>query len=900
MDTSRGTPRPPVLARWLLGILLPGGVRDAFAGDLEERFAREAVRDVRAARRAYWKDVLSPTVLHLRREVKGMPLPPGSPPGAGRGDATVTALMADLKFALRMMLKAPAFTAVAVLSLALGIGPNTAIFSLVDAVLLQDWGVGEPEGVIDMYSLTSDGRYFYTGYRVYELIQEGATDVFDDVAASAQQAGNVEIDGASVLVMGELVTGNYFDVLQVAALRGRTFLPEEDATPGTHPVVVVSQRFWENRFGADPGLVGGEIRLNGRPYTVIGIMPRSFKGRIAPGLGTDFWAPVRMYPHLAPNQMSNGNMFFMGRMKPGVTTAQARSVLDAVAARFNEERPESRSKLAIGAVNLADVKLNPNFDGVVGAMAALLFGAVGLVLLVACVNLAGFLLARATDRRKEMAVRIAMGAGRGHIVRQLLVESLVLAFLGGAVGLALGLGASRLLVSVDPPVDLPLNLEVGLNARLLLFTGMASLAAALLFGLTPAMEATKAPVASTLRDESGSAGGRGKGRARGVLVAAQMALCTLLLFGSGLFLRSLQEATAIDVGFDTGPAAVVALEPWASEMTDEEQTVFAADLARRVAALPGVERFGLAGRLPLDLGTTNTSVEIPGVDPPPDQDRHVLEYTSITNGYLDAMGIQLLEGRNFNDSDQEGSGEVTILSRAAAERFWPGESALGRVMYRGGNTDRPVTVVGVADDVKIWSLTEAPRPYLYFPLSQNAFGRYFVVARGPTSAGELAQQIRAEAKALRPDVLVTAAGTMSDHLAYIYFLPRMAALMISLVGLLALALACVGLYGMVSYTVSRRTREMGVRMALGADRQSVVGLVVKGGLSVVALGGMAGLALSVGMGTVLERFLIGVAGLDLLSLALAPVALGAVAAVAAYLPARKASRVDPVQALRSE
>ena len=239
-------------------------------------------------------------------------------------------------------------------------------------------------------------------------------------------------------------------------------------------------------------------------------------------------------------------------------------------------------------------------------------------------------------------------------------------------------------------------------------------------------------------------------------------------------------------------------------------------------------------------------------------------------------------------------------SRAAAERFWPGESALGRVMYRGGNTDRPVTVVGVADDVKIWSLTEAPRPYLYFPLSQNAFGRYFVVARGPTSAGELAQQIRAEAKALRPDVLVTAAGTMSDHLAYIYFLPRMAALMISLVGLLALALACVGLYGMVSYTVSRRTREMGVRMALGADRQSVVGLVVKGGLSVVALGGMAGLALSVGMGTVLERFLIGVAGLDLLSLALAPVALGAVAAVAAYLPARKASRVDPVQALRSE
>ncbi len=815
----------------------------------------------------------------------------------------MTALMADLKFALRMLRKSPGFTAVAVLSLALGIGPNTAIFSVVNSVLLQDWGVPEPEGVVDIYSLTDDGRYFFTRYRVYELVRDGSEDAFSGVAASALKSYNVEVEGEAELVLSEMVTGNYFDVLGVTAARGRTFLPEEDATPGTHPVVVLSDRYWRSRFGADPGLVGSEIRVNGRPYTVVGIAPASFKGRTAPGVGTDLWVPVQMYPHLSPGQMSGvGDMFFMGRLRPGVTTFQARSILDAVARRYNDERPESRNKLALGAVNLAQVRLNPNFDGVVTAMAALLLGAVGLVLLVACVNLAGFLLARATDRRKEMAVRIAMGAGRAAIVRQLLVESAVLALLGGGVGLALGAGASRLLMGIDPPVDIPLNLDISLDGRVLLFTGVVSALAAALFGLAPALEATRAPTAVTLRDESGSAGGRHKGRARSVLVAAQMALSTVLLFGSALFLRSLQEATALDVGFDTGPAAVVTVEPWVTGMSDEEQDVFAADLQRAVAALPGVTRSGVTTRLPLDLGTTNTSFDVPGVEPPPDQDRHVLEFAAISHGYLKVMGIPILEGRGFTelDGEAEDGSLPAILSRAAAERFWPGESALGRVMYRDGGTERPMTVVGVADDTKIWSLTEAPRPYLYLPSSQSGFGRFHVVARGARPPQELAGRIREQVRRLRPDVLVSEAETMNDHLAYIYFLPRMAALLISLVGVLALVLACVGLYGMVSYAVARRTREVGIRMALGAERGSVVALVVRGGLTVVAVGGGLGLLVAVGVGSVLERFLIGVAGLDPAALVLAPTALLVLAVLAAWLPARQVSRVDPVEALRSE
>ncbi len=894
--------RPPFLARLLGRAILPRSVRDDFMGDLDERFAREALDDPAAARRAYWHDVLSPTVLRLRREVKGMPLPPGARPRNATGDGFMSSLMTDLKFAFRQMRKAPVFTAVAVLSLALGIGPNTAIFSLVDAALLQDWGVPEPERIVDMYELTSGGEYYYTYYSVYERIVEGTPNQFEAVAASAQTTLNAQVTESAdgEFILGEMVTGNYFDVLGVSAGRGRTFLPEEDATPGTHPVVVISHRFWQRSFGGASDVVGSEFRLNGRPYTVIGIAPEEFKGRIAPGIGSDFWVPIRMYPHLAPTQMTNGNLFFVGRLAPGVSTAQATAALDAVAARYNESRPESRSTFAIGAVNLADVTLHPGMDRIVGAMAALLFGAVGLVLLVACVNLAGFLLARSTERRKEMAIRIAMGATRRDIIRQLTVESVVLATLGGVVGLALGLAASRLFLGVRLPIDIPLHLEVGLNGRLLLFTGASVLIAAVIFGLTPALEALRAPTAATLRDESGAAGGRRKGTMRGVLVAGQMALSTFLLFGAGLFLRSLQEATSVDVGFDTGPAAVVTVEAWASEMTDEERSAFAFELLRQTQALPGVRAVATTSRMPLDIGVTNTGFDIPGVDPPPDQNRHVIEFAAVSSSYFDFMGIQVVEGVGLDGLDSDTTNTSAVLTRAAAERWWPGESAIGRVMYRGGNTDRPVTVIGVVDDTKIWSLTEAPRPYLYFPMSANAFGRYHVLAKGTLPPQRTADAIRDAARTLRSDVFVSDTGTMSSHLSYIYFLPRMAALILSAVGVLALILACVGLYGLVSYAVAQRTREMGVRMALGADSGEVVGMVVKSGLAVVVIGGILGVIASVGLGSLLERFLIGVDGLDPLTLLAAPLLLTGIAALAAYLPARRASRVNPVDALRSE
>jgi len=897
--------RPPAAAQALLRLLLPGAVYESFAGDLEERFHRTAATDLAAARRSYWKDVLSPSVLQCRKESQGMPLPPGASPGIGREDGPVRAMLTDLKFAIRMLTKAPQFTAIAVLSLALGIGPNTAIFSLVNSVLFQDWGVDDPTQIVDIYELTSQGDYYYTYYRTFELIEEGTPDVFEAVAQHSIFIGRIGTGSESEMVLGEMVTGNYFEVMGVRAALGRTFLPEEDATLETHPVIVISDDFWRTRHGADPAVVGQQLRLNGRPYTVIGVTPPVFRGRLAPGVGTDFWVPFSMYPHLIPGKLGNGDLTITGRLRPGVEAGQAIAAVETVGTRYDEEltaaNPDRRSHFALFAISLADVRLHPGSDRTLTAIAALLFVAVGLVLLVACVNLAAFLLSRAVDRRKEMAVRIALGARRVAIVRQLRVESLVLSGLGATLGLFLGQAAIRALVRIEPPVPLPVELEIGLNTPLLIFTAVAAIMAAVIFGLAPALEATRAPVAATLRDEAGSSSGRRKVGLRSALVVSQMALSTVLLFGAALFLRSLQSASDMDVGFTTRDAAVVKFETEANEYTSEERLAFIDDLSRRIAAQPAAESFAFTARMPLALGVSNTVFDIPGVEPPPDANRHVLEVAAVTPGYFEAMGISLVDGRSFEARDNQDGEPVAILSKAAADQYWPGESAIGRVLLRSPDGGDALTVIGVADNVKIWSLGETPRPYIYRPIFQDLdHASFAVVVTGNAAPADLAAMVRAEALAIDPEIFLTAVGTMDDHLGYIFFLPRMAAGMLSLVGVLALILACTGLYGMISYGVSRRTRELGIRLALGADRGGLVQLLLNSGLRIVALGGIVGIALSLAIGSFAERFLVGVSGLDVPALLAAPILLAGIAALATYIPARRASRVDPVRALRSE
>ncbi len=817
-------------------------------------------------------------------------------------------LLADLKFAVRTLLKSPAFTAIAVLSLALGIGPNTAIFSLVHAALFQDWGVGEPESLVDVYGLTDDGRHFFNAYRNFELLEEGATDVFEAIAHHSVFAGRLESPAGDVeQVLGEFVSGNYFDVMRVEAFLGRTFLPEEDATEGTHPVVVLGYHYWESRYAADPAIVGTEVRLNGRPYTVVGVAPEHFRGRLAPGVGTDFWVPVSMYTHLDPSKYQRGDFTISGRVRDGVPSGQAIAAVETVASRYDAElqanNPDRRSRFRLAGVVLADVRLHPDADRVVTLMSVFLLVAVGLVLLVACVNLAGFLLSRASDRRKEMAVRVAMGAGRGAIIRQLVVESLLLSGVGAILGLALGLFAARALASVNPPLPVPLELEVGLSVPLLVFTALTAVVAAVFFGLAPALESMRAPVAATLRDEAGSSGGRRKVGARGALVAAQMALSTIVLFGAVLFVRSLQAASNLDLGFDTKEAAVVTLDASAAEYSAEEAAVFNDELMRRLESSPSITSVAFTNRMPLGLGVSNIAFDIPGVEPPPNRNRHVLETTRVTPDYFETMGIDVLDGSVFDETHREGTPPVAILSQAAAERYWPGESAVGKVLLPDTTAGSAITVIGVVGNAKIWSLGEAPFPYMYRPTGQaSAPLGYTVVARGNVPPGEVAGLVRSEVRAIDPEVFLTEVGTMDDHLGFVFFLPRMAALILTLVAALALVLACLGLYGMVDYNVSRRTREMGIRLALGADGQKVIGLVLKGGLVIIGIGALVGVAGALLLGGVLQstRFLLGISSLDPISILAAPLLLSVVAAIATYMPARRASKVDPVRALRSE
>lgn len=377
-------------------------------------------------------------------------------------------------------------------------------------------------------------------------------------------------------------------------------------------------------------------------------------------------------------------------------------------------------------------------------------------------------------------------------------------------------------------------------------------------------------------------------------------LSTVLLFGALLFVRSLRAATDMDLGFSTRSGAVVRVESWANEYTPEQTQAFVDELEERLAAQSALASFGVTTRMPLALGTNVLGFDIPGVEPPPDQHRHQLELARVTPGYFEAIGIELVDGRDFEPGDRSGSQPVAILSEAAASRYWPGQSAVGRVLYPGGNDEEAITVVGVVGNAKIWSLSEAPKPYLYLPYHQSANGTFYVVARGNVSPAEAAALVQREARAIDPEIYLAEVGTMQDHLGYIYFLPRMAALMLTLVGVLALTLACVGLYGMVSYGVARRTRELGIRQALGADRRGVIGLVLKSGLGLVLIGTALGIAASLGLGRLVERFLYGVGGFDPMALLAAPVVLGAVALLATFVPALRASRVDPVQALRSE
>jgi predicted permease len=788
--------------------------------------------------------------------------------------------------------------------LALGIGANTAIFSVVNGIMLKGIPVENVSSLVEIYFSEDNGYPYATAsYPDFEALRDGLPGIFDGVASWNLAIARMDRGEEAEVVLGETVSGNYFDLLGVDPTIGRGFLPEEDRTPGTHFVTVLSHGYWERALGADPEILGKSVRINSRPYTVVGIAPEGFNGMMR-GLVPDFWVPMmmeRVIHGLSGDRLqrrSSRNLFIKGRLNPDVTVEQAGAALATLSANLAEEYPETNENRAFSLLPTKDVAIHPLVDRMLVPVAALLLTVVGLVLLIACVNLASFLLARAADRKKEIALRLALGAKRSNLIRQLLMETTLLSLLGAGGGVLLAYWTLDLLLSFKPPLPVPVNLDVGIDGTVLAFTTLVALLAGVAFGLVPALQATNPDLAPVLKDEGATTQGRRRLNVRNGLVVTQVAVSLVLLVGAGLFVRSLQKAQAIDPGFITEEAVLLWPNMQLSGFTEDEGKQIYLELEERLAALPGVSAVGLVSRLPLGASVQTAGVKIEGVQPSAGRDEIDVDDTEVSGEYFEAMGIPILRGRNFGPEDGPESPRVVIVSEAAAERFWPGQDPLGKpVQYSPTSTAQ---VIGVAADTKVRTLGEAPRPFLYDNARRSYNEALTILVKGNRSSLELLPAVRRAALEIAPNMVVMELKTMEEHMGLLLFAPRMAALLLSVFGALALVLAGVGLYGLVSYAVSRRTKEVGIRISLGADAAKVVNMVMGGGMRLVLVGSVIGMALSASVTWLLSGYLYGIGALDLATFFGIPFLLGGVALGAAYVPAKRASRVNPVEALRSE
>src|SRR5215204_3152008 len=818
----------------------------------------------------------------------------------------------DVRFGLRVLWKGKGFTAVAVLTLGLGIGVNAAIFSGVSAFVLRPLpGVGEPEGIFFLYENTAaDGGFGSNDLSYPDLLDYGArSDVFEGLLGHTMtQAALGERDQSDV-VWGELVTGNFFDVLEVRMQHGRGFLREEDATPGTHPVVVLSDDLWRKRFAADPGVVGRQIQFNGRPLTVVGVTPPDFTGAKW-ALGMKFWAPLMSKQFVAggtnswETQRGNHWLEVLGRLKPGVTREQASAALTSVAARLESEYPAARNKdVRVLVVPEREGRWD-DMAGVVRLSSGLALALVGLVLLVACANVANMLLARAVVRRREIGIRLALGAGSWRVVRQLLVESMMLALAGGAVGLVLSFWMTDALTAFFPSIAYQITLDVSPDARALLFTLGVSLLTGLIFGLAPAFQATKPDLVPVLKGESQRAGRARRLSLRNALVVAQVSLSLVVLVCAALFVQSFRHAKSIDPGFATGGAYVVSVNPGLFGYEKEQGREFFRRLGERVRATPGVEAAGFVDWLPLGDSSNNWGPVYPAEQPVPPPGEGLGAFAeTVSPGYFKAMRIQLLEGRDFDEREREGlKPEAAVINETLARRLWPGEKTfVGRRMALGTNREDSLEVVGVARDIKIRTLGEAPRNHLYVSVDQTYRGGMSLVVRAPgAAAGPVIAGVREAVKEIDPRVPLYNVRTIEQHLTWAFWAQNMAASLAAAFGLMALALSAVGLYGVVAYTVARRTHEIGIRVALGAQARDILRIVLGQGMALTLVGLVAGLVGAFALARLLSSLLYGISPGDPATYILVALLLAVVALLACLVPARRATKVDPMVALRYE
>lgn len=811
-------------------------------------------------------------------------------------------LVQDLRFAVRQMTRKPAVTLFAVLSLALGIGANSSIFSLVNAILFRELPAKRPQELVDIYvGKKGEFQYATASYPDYVDLRSW-NSVFSEMAGVNLTLTTYDDGRRTELLFGEQVSGNFFRLLSVQPALGRDFLPEEDRTPGTHPVIILGHRFWQQSLAGDPGVIGKTLKLNGIHFTVVGVAPEILKGSF-PGVSSAFWVPLQMGDVMAGGaslqERQSRSLFLKARLAPGVTLERAQAEVAHLAQRLRTTYPVEDEGITLAVIPSQEVVLNPGLDGPIFGVAALLMGIVGLVLLIACSNIANLQLVRAAERRREIAVRIAIGASRGRLIRQLLTESVLLALLGGVFGLIFAIWTARLIVGFQPPLPIPINLDVPLDWRVFTFNMGLALLTGILCGLAPALQSTRPEIVSAIKDDTAGLG-RGHRRfgLRNLLVVAQVAISALLLVGSGLFLRSLGNAESMDPGFRLRKGVAAQLALGLGNAYDEPQgRAFYARLLERVRTLPGVRSASYVEHLPLGMNIHIAEVEIEGKPKPPKGEEPTVDRSGAYPGYLETMGIQLVAGRDFTAADDVSAPRVVLVNETAARQLWPGENALGKRL-RFGEESPWMTVVGVVRDGKYRTLGESSRPFLY-PCSQQLYTPYMTLVVATDGDEEaMLQQVRRELDALDPNVPIFKMGTLSEHLSIMLFPARMGAALLAAFGALGLLLASIGLYGVVASSVARRTREVGIRMSLGAKRSDVLALMVREGMTLTATGLAIGLGLAALASQLLQGLLYGIGTRDPITFLTVALVLGAIALLANLVPAGRAMRVEPTVALR--
>ena len=825
-----------------------------------------------------------------------------------RGVSFLETLLQDLRHGARMLRKNPGFTTVAVLTLALGIGANTAIFSVINAILFRPLPVEEPQELVDVYNASPGEMFEYAPLAYPDYIDfRDSNRTLTGLLGFAPNFLALERNGESEMVSAEAVTGNYFDVLGIKPLLGRTFDAGQDKTPGGKPFVVLSYTTWQQKFGADPAIVGKTVRLNGNVLTILGVAPRNFFGLMR-GLSPGLWIPVTMDAtlHMGDPLEDRGSqwLFVTGRLKPETSAAQARAEVKTIADRLIQQYPKTNKNRTAEILPASQVKIMPGVDGALYATSYVVLAFVGLILLIACANLAGMLLARASVRRKEIALRLALGAGRFRLIRQLLTESLLLSLLGGTLGLLLTMlfdgAVSRALQEMHLGVPVQIGLGLNLDIRVFAFTLLAVTGATLLFGLVPAFRASDVALNAGLKEETGGAGGgRTKHRMLKVLVVGQVAMSLLLLICAGLSLRSMQNAFRVDPGFRTNGVITASFYPSLAGLKMEQATTFYKELSERVRSMPGVQSVGLGERLPLTFVIQVSRCAPQGKDTGPIEQWSYVDKSGAGPGYFQTMQIPILQGREFAERDTASAPLVVIVNQTLANLFWPGQDAIGRKV-RFGADDKYSEVVGVARDGKYRTLGEQSRPFVYRPIEQQGNPDLTLLTRVAGDPRPVFTALREGAREVNSKVPVMQLQSLEERISVSLLLPRAGASLFGMLGMLGLVLAAVGLYGVIAYTTSQRTHEIGIRMALGAKPREILRLILRQGLILAGAGIAAGLAGALAMTRVLSVMLYGISATDALTFTGISLFLLLISVLASYLPARRAMRVDPMVTLRYE